>query len=303
MNYFKSGMNGKVQELVTLVSTTVNTLKTTIDTNLAQFETAGENIIKSWEKGIINRQEKPVDLVDGIVTNMETKANSVNFWYVGDNIANGIYKGLFDNKQWLYTLAWNTAVGMYNSACQALGISSPSKKFAWIGEMLMTGLGNGIGDNQDVAVDAVADMTEALTDEAQKAKPTIEISTAIEDWISELDMVLTRFSNTVIDKFDSLINTLSRLDTVSTSLPAVAQGMVIPSSIQAASSSNDNMSNMMNMLENLVSNQMTAEDLRPLLIEMFTDYMNLGWYIGDEQLARHVNNGNLILGRRYSIIK
>lgn len=303
INYLKQGIVSERDSAINVVGSLADALTTKISEYNSAFQTAGDNLMTSLQLGLNRSSNKPVTTMGTIMSNMYNKADSVGFYMVGDNIATGIYMGLFDNKQWLYTLAWNTAVGMYNKACQALGISSPSKKFAWVGEMITNGLGNGITDNQDVAVDAVADMTDALTDEAQKAKPTIEISTAIEDWISELDNVLTRFSNTVIDKFDSLINTLSQLDIMSASLPAVAQGMVIPSSMQAANSSTDNMSNMMNMLENLVSNQMTAEDLRPLLVEMFTDYMNLGWYIGDEQLARHVNNGNLILGRRYSIIK
>lgn len=303
INYLKQGIISERDSATNVVGSLADALTTKVSEYNSAFQTAGDNLITSLKNGLTHSNSDPVAAINTIVNNMYNKADSVGFYMVGDNIATGIYMGLFDNKQWLYTLAWNTAVGMYNKACQALGISSPSKKFAWVGEMITNGLSNGITDNQDVAVDAVADMADALTDEAQKAKPTIEISTAIEDWISELDNVLTRFSNIVIDKFDSLINTLSQLDTISASLPAVAQGMVIPSSMQAANSSTDNMSNMMNMLENLVSNQMTAEDLRPLLVEMFTDYMNLGWYIGDEQLARHVNNGNLILGRRYSIMK
>jgi hypothetical protein len=96
----------------------------------------------------------------------------------------------------------------------------------------------------------------------------------------------------------------AQLGNIQTSIPAVAQGKVIPSSIQESNSTNDTMASMLDMmqdLQSLASDRMDISDLRTLLVEMFTRYMN--WSIGDEQLARHVNNGNLLLERRYSTIK
>ena len=51
---------------------------------------------------------------------MYDEANSLDFWGVGKNIAVGIKEGLEDHGEWLNTIAWNTAVGMYNSACDAM---------------------------------------------------------------------------------------------------------------------------------------------------------------------------------------
>lgn len=297
---------GLKEETSFIKVTTRNVVKEmadTISTGISKFSTYGVEVIKNIKSGLSNNAYTLKTEASNIASDMYDEFNSD--WYgLGTNIAQGIYDGLFNQASWLNTLAWNTAVNMYNNACRALGIASPSKKFAWIGEMVARGLGRGVTDNQDIATDAVSDMTTAMTEEAEKTNPAVTISTTIDDWIDALNDVLTRFSETVINRFDSLANTLIQVgNAASMGLPAIAQGRVIPSSVSVSNTSATNSANMARMLENLTANQITVDELRPLLIEMFNDYMNLAWYVGDEQIARHANNGNLILNRRYSTIK
>ena len=68
------------------------------------------------------------------------------------------------------------------------------------------------------------------------------------------------------------------------------------------SSNSSDLANAIGQIGLLNSGKITSDELRTLLIEMFTQYMNLSWYIGDEQVARHANAGNLKLNRRYSTI-
>ena len=293
---------------------------------LPQWVTAGENLVTQLASGVVSTSNNVswsgiasdiitslnngftsygpnlIATVQTLVTNISTQFTNISWYNLGSNIGQGIYNGLISQSSILSTLAWNTAVNMYNSARQALSIASPSKKFAWIGEMVAKGLGKGVTDNEDIATGAVADMANAMTDEAEKTNPAITIDTTIDNWITSLDAVLTAFSETIISRFDSLINTLVQLSSVSSIIPAVAQGRVIPSSASAMINSANDTANFNRMLESLASNQLTVDDLRPLLVEMFTQYMNLTWTVGDEQLARHVRNGNLLLDRRYSII-
>lgn len=299
----KVGISSKKPSLLSLARQIMSDVIKQINSYKNSFNDTGRNLMQQLNSGVESYRDKLPNTVRSIIVLMKNTAKSLSFTEVGKNIAAGIYNGLFSRANWLETLAWNTAVQMYNSACEALGIASPSKKFAWIGEMLVTGLGNGITDNEDVAVDAVSNLTDTITEEAKGTNMSIQLDTVIDSWINNLDTVLIAFSDKIISEFDTLINTLSNISTISFALPAVAQGQVIPSAIKSSSMSNDNEMNMMRMLENLTSNQITIDELRPLLIEMFQDYMNLGWYVGDEQLARHVNNGNLLLDRRYSIIK
>lgn len=263
----------------------------------------GSNAMTGLYNGIQNGATALYTLANSTADGIYNSFNNQGWYQLGDNIGIGIYNGLVADSGWLQTLAWNTAVNMYNAACDALDIASPSKKFAWIGSMLMQGWQNGIVNNSDNAVDAVTDVANAMTDEAEEMNPAVTISTSIDNWIDALDSVLTNFSETVIDRFDNLVQTLAQLGSISTTMPAVAQGRVIPSSIASAANASANNSEMRALLDSMASQQISYDELRSMLIELFTEYMQTNFYLGDEQIARHANNGNLLLNRRYSIIK
>lgn len=299
----RNGLNSMKSTLIQ----TAQTISTSITSKFGSYNLTLNSIGNSWmsnlQQGLNNYSTSLQYTAQSIGGNIYSAFNDQGWYTLGDNIGIGIYNGLVANSGWLSTLAWNTAVAMYNSACAALGISSPSKKFAWVGEMVTKGLGKGIVDNQEEAVDAVTDMTTAMTDEAEKTHLAVEFGSSVDNWIENLDTVLTEFSDTIINRFDNLINTLAQLSSLSVSIPAVAQGRVIPSSVVTTSSVDANSSEMRELLNSLASQQVGYDELRSLLIEMFTDYMRTDFYLGDEQIARHANNGNLLLNRRYSIMK
>lgn len=287
---------GAAKDLVTQTVSKFDGLKDSL-------KTKGSDAMIGLYNGINSESTNLYNLARDIADDIYDGFDDQGWRTLGSNIGVGIYNGLIAESSSLETLAWNTAVDMYNAACDALDIASPSKKFAWIGKMLMQGWQNGIADNSDSAVDAVSDVAGAMTDEAEDMNPAITISTSVEHWIDALNSVLTDFSDTIVNRFDNLINTLVGLSNVSVGLPAIAQGKVIPSSITSAAHSSADASEMKNMLESLVSQQITYDDLRAMLVEVARDYMQTNFYLGDEQIARHANNGNLLLNRRYSTMK
>lgn len=229
--------------------------------------------------------------------------NNQDWASIGRNVCNGIYDGIMWGWEWLTTTAYNLALQMYYNACYALGIASPSKEFAWIGEMITQGLGNGISDNTDNAVDAVTDLTSAITDEAEKTNPAITLSTSVDNWINSLDFILTKFSDSVISKFDSMITTLERLATLSSfSIPDIADGKVVPSSSRTSGVVGSNMSQLVDNINSLLNERISPDELRSILVDVISNYADVSFYIGDEQIARHANAGNLRLQRRYSTI-
>lgn len=298
------GMTNTKNTLISTANTIIKVISSAMENNISSFSTIGTRLMGQLNSGIVNSTYALANAARNVVIAMYNSAGSINFQNIGYNIATGIYNGLSSRNNTLETLAHNTAVKMYNSARRALDIASPSKKFAYLGEMVAIGLGNGVADNQGVAVNAVTDMTKAMTDEAGNADPSIAISSSIDSWIDNLDSVLTKFSDTVINKFDNLITVFAQLGNINSNLPAIVQGRVIPSSIRASDNANDNISSMLSMLGNLQSlaaDRVEISELRTLLVEMFTRYMNFS--IGDEQLARHVNNGNMMLDRRYNTVR
>jgi len=64
--------------------------------------------------------------------------------------------------------AFNMAKGMLNAALGALKISSPSKEFYWIGQMMIAGVVNSLNDNSDKSDNAAASLGEGMIDSMGK---------------------------------------------------------------------------------------------------------------------------------------
>lgn len=298
---FINGVNNYVYEATSTMTSIAEQIIDAFSSKEYKYTSMGQNLMLSLQSGMSDYSSSVIETADNISSSIQSSFDGTSWDDVGEDIGRGIYNGLFYYSGTLEVLAWNTAVRMYNSACRALDIASPSKKFAWIGEMVAKGLGKGVEDNEDVAVDAVANMANALTDEATDSALDFELATSVDNWISSLDETLTQFSDTIVNKFDSLIVSLQQL-AYSTSLPAVAQGRVIPSSFNSSSTASDASNAMQRTMQQLVDDQITNDDLRTLLVEMFNQYMNVSFYLGDEQVAQHANAGNLKLRRRYSTV-
>lgn len=297
---FKNGLTGKQSTLVTTVNTIITALKTKIDSFKSQLNNSGRDLMTELQNGMNGMSSSISSSASNIATGIHNSFNNQNWNNLGYNIGMGIYNGLVSSGSWLSTLAWNTAVDMYNSACRALGIASPSKEFAWIGEMITKGLGGGIEATQDNAVNAVTSLADAVTQEAEDSSPIMNIDTAV----NGIDSVLSTFSDKVVQSFDAMISAMEDIvNGSSLTLPAMANGSVMPYSARRSASQGDGDRLLSSALEELAlrdSERLTRDDLSEVLINVLRQYLNIDFYIGDEQIARHANAGNAKLSRRYS---
>lgn len=88
---------------------------------------------------------------------------------------------------------------------------------------------------------------------------------------------------------------------LNTPIPVVVTGGVVPYSTQI--NTQERISELLSRLDdkiNATPNNFTIDELQSILINVITRYANTTLYIGDEQIARHANAGNLALSRRYS---
>lgn len=220
---------------------------------------------------------------------------------IGQAITDGIGAGLDAGWDWLTTKAWNLASDIFNAACDFLGINSPSKEFAWVGAMLTEGLAKGIDDTQDAAVSSAEALAEAVTAGAQEAKPTISVDTVTEG----VDNVLTTFADKVTGGFADMIAQMEQIAAGSSFyIPAAAAGAVAPYSARQGSAGGrgDILAEILDRLTQDSAERLTRSDLREILDAAISENMDINFYIGDEQVARHANAGNARINRRYSPI-
>ena len=85
-------------------------------------------------------------------------------------------------------------------------------------------------------------------------------------------------------------------------MPPIVGGQVIPYAVgkSTATDTNTTLKQLIDMLQYSRGNDITVSDLESVLIDVIRRYLNIQFYIGDEQVARHANAGNAKLERRYN---
>lgn len=105
------------------------------------------------------------EIIEGIVTEFG------NLMYkiveIGGDIVKGLWEGIQQLASWLWDKVSGWISGIWNDIMGFFGIASPSKKMAWIGEMMARGLAVGIEKYGDVAVDAANSMSSEIMDTMQ----------------------------------------------------------------------------------------------------------------------------------------
>lgn len=83
---------------------------------------------------------------------------------IGRDLIRGLWQGISDMAAWIKDKIKGFGESVLNGIKDFFGIHSPSRKMAWIGEMLDEGLAKGIEDAADAPLDAMDDMTASLLD-------------------------------------------------------------------------------------------------------------------------------------------
>lgn len=154
----------RIQGMVTLIMQPLNNL-----TNIGI-----PNILSAWNNafssGINSMQITTSQGMQGIVTlvlqplnNLKTFIPQMGWDNIGDSIASGIGRGIRHRWNWLTNLAWNLAVDVYNAACRALGIHSPSKVFEeGVGKMIGLGMAEGITNSTPDIMRSIQDVNNQM---------------------------------------------------------------------------------------------------------------------------------------------
>lgn len=81
---------------------------------------------------------------------------------VGKNLVRGLWEGIQSLASWIWDKASKWAGDLWSGIKSFFGIHSPSKKMAWIGDMLMEGLAGGIDETAGEVLDSANGMVSNL---------------------------------------------------------------------------------------------------------------------------------------------
>lgn len=108
-----------------------------------------------------NMKNKAIAAAKGFTTSLINGVKDLpnRFREIGSNIVNGIWNGISSGWNWLTSKVSELANSLLQGVKDALGISSPSKEFAWVGKMVDEGFAKGIDKYDYLVNDAIEDLT------------------------------------------------------------------------------------------------------------------------------------------------
>lgn len=299
-------IGGIASGIKTGVETVVSTVKEFVSSISEAFShvdwaLVGSTILSAIAGGLTNEYAKQglLSAVNSLGDSLLSALKAIDWGSIGTYMLQGIQNGLYAGWDWIYTTVTDVARNLLDAAKAALGIASPSKEFAWVGEMITRGLADGIDDSQQMAVDTAEDLAQAVLDGANGIKPAVTMEPAI----NGLDNVLSTFSDKVAGSFSELIARMEQIAAGSSFyIPAAAAGTLAPfaSNVDGLGGEADTMTQILDMLTMMNYSKLTRGDIQEIMERLFRDYMNITFVMGDEEVARHANAGNDRISRRFS---
>lgn len=140
--------DGLINALPTLLEKApviIQKLVTALANNLPKMMQAGRELILKLAKGIVENIPGLVKAIPQIITALVNgfKSFASNILGIGSNIVTGVWEGIKEKIGWFTDKVKNFFSNIVDGVKESLGIHSPSKVFASIGDNMALGLGEG----------------------------------------------------------------------------------------------------------------------------------------------------------------
>lgn len=219
-------------------TSTVNAVNATMDTSLqsiqnrqGDFYSSGDGSATNVSNGFASKQGASVGTVENLITACVSKINAMrtDFLTAGTYAIGGFIEGFTSKIQSAAEAAADLARSALNAAKSALDINSPSKEFAWLGEMSGEGyiqamhkmvskvsqsgseLGNTAVNSTTLALESLMDLVNNGIDATPTIRPVIDLSD-VESGVTALNGLMTA-PHTL-----SLTGSINRVNAVSNSM-------------------------------------------------------------------------------------
>ncbi|MFV0553001.1 MAG: phage tail tape measure protein [Anaerorhabdus sp.] len=201
--WFRDGVNAIVQSIWNFITTAFTAVKDFL------FKTIPETINKiiEWFKELPSKLSKIVDDAIAFVKNIPNALVDI-----GKNIVTGLWKGITSMGSWLGNNLKSWADGVVKNIAGFFGIHSPSTVMAKIiGKQLPAGVGVGVKDNEDLAINPLLAMANKMKNIASTGFVN-QFSSAVKGTLtSAQNIVLENVVYTMLDGKIVAKNTTSRI--------------------------------------------------------------------------------------------
>ena len=140
--------SGAIMQIIAAIGIVIRALLNAIINHLPEILGAGVSILMQLLTGIASMIPTLLNMAGEIILGLFNSFVNADWNSIGTNIIQGIANGISGLWGWLVNEVSQGVTRLWESAKNALGIHSPSKKFAYIGEMSVEGTMEGFEDNE-----------------------------------------------------------------------------------------------------------------------------------------------------------
>jgi phage-related protein len=161
------GLIAALPELIPAIVQIITQIQTSLIDHLPELIDAGLQLIVALGVGLVKAIPDLLAMTPQIISSLINAFTSADWSSIGSNIVSGIWNGITGLWGDLTSKVSGAVTNLWNSAKGALGISSPSKKFKYIGEMSVEGTMQGFEENEAEMTRVVRDVYSGIGDTAE----------------------------------------------------------------------------------------------------------------------------------------
>lgn len=160
------GLIVALPEILPVVLTIIQSLVTALIYHIPELIGLGIDLLIALTNGLIEAIPWMISMIPQIIFALIDAFASADWEGIGNNIVEGIWRGIQAIWGFLVDRVWGAVTGLWQSAKNALGIASPSKKFKYIGEMSVEGMEEGFEDGEEDLTRTVTNVMAGTLDTA-----------------------------------------------------------------------------------------------------------------------------------------
>lgn len=157
-----NGIINNLPQIAQAAATTIVRFVASIGQNLPQILQSGITIIAKLAAGLIRAIPNLVGQIPAIISAIVNAFTSQNWGSIGINIISGIASGLRSAAHMLWDAVKGVLGGFKENVLAFFGIHSPSRWGAYVGEMIDTGIANGLIGKTTLVSNAASELQKSV---------------------------------------------------------------------------------------------------------------------------------------------
>lgn len=295
----RSGASGMWSTVSSFFST--KTTETRNQFTRYDWKPGGTAIVSGIKAGVQSTWTSIGTYFDTAITGIKNKFNNADWKTPGQNVSNGIKKGIDAGYSSVADSAGDLVWGIKNKF-----------KTSWydVGYNVCSGISSGIYGGTWKVMNAARDLADDLKSKFGSELKINSPSKVMRDLVGRaipegIAAGIEAESGMALKAVSNLSNSIAKQDIPQLQIPAVALGEIIPPEVgKNVDTLNETVKALLDVIKYNQSNTLTREDIMAVLNDVLPSMLQqyVSFYIGDEQIARHANAGNVRLDYRFNPI-